>query len=133
VTTEAILQIEHLSRPQAIARIRERLLLWTDDEHCACVAAGRLGAFCQGFRSLSDAELRSRFHWIARKRPGLSREELESLASLYHTARQQVAGATVCCDLETRDHCACDGWNMFDNDALASFCRELTGSPVRIE
>lgn len=129
---ETIQTVAHLSRPQAIARIRERLQALTDDENCACAAAARFGVLCRGFSKLSDAELRTRFRWIARSRPGVSREELERLVSLYHLGRQQVAGATLCCDVETRNHCACDGWNMFDNPTLEKFCCELTGAPVRI-
>ena len=117
----------HFTRPQAIAAIRERLAAMCDEEHCACEAAAHLGVFCQGFRSLSDAALRGRFDWIARSRPGISRNELEKLISLYHVARQQVGGFELCCDVETREHCACDGWNMFDNAFLARTYKDLTG------
>ena len=129
---EPLLRIEHLARPKVIERIREKLRMLTDDEHCACAAASRFGIFCQGFRHLSDEEFRRRFDWIARKRPGASRGELEGLVSLYHLGRQEVAGAQVCCDVETREHCACDGWNTFDNPALEKACLALTGQPVRI-
>ncbi len=129
---EALLKVEHLSRPKAIERLRERLKTFTDDDHCVCAAVGRLGIFCRGFRRLSPEEFRRRFDWIARKRPGASRETLEELASLYHLARQEVTGAATCCDLETREHSGCDGWNAFDNRALEQFCLALTGRPVRI-
>jgi hypothetical protein len=33
---------------------------------------------------------------------------------------------------DEREHCACDGWNRFDNRALERFVHELTGSPVEI-
>jgi hypothetical protein len=124
--------VEAISRPMAIARIRRILSAATDDEHCACVVAARYGVFCQGFSSLSDKEFHERFHWIVRKRPGASREELERLASLYHLGRQQVMGDCVCCDVETRDHCGCDGWNGFDNRTLEKACLDLTGEPVHI-
>jgi hypothetical protein len=117
----------HMTRPQAIAAIREHLTRQCDEEHCACSAAAHLGVFCQGFRNLSDEQLRQRFGWIARSRPGASREELERLVSLYHLGRQEVGGFAICCDAETRDHCGCDGWNMFDNDAIAKTYKELTG------
>jgi len=125
-------QAEALSRPQAIERIRERLAPLTNEEHCMCSVAGTLGIFCQGFRKLSDQEFRRRFDWIARKRPGASRQELERLVSLYHSGRQQITGAKLCCDVETREHCVCDGWNAFENPELERLCLELTGRPVRI-
>jgi hypothetical protein len=124
--------VESISRPEAIERLRNVLAAASDEEQCACVISGRYGIFCRGFSGLSDKEFRERFSWIVRKRPGASREELEQLASLYHLGRQQVTGTAVCCDVETRDHCGCDGWNMFDSRALERFCSELTGAAVRI-
>jgi hypothetical protein len=123
---------DHLSRPQAIERIRERLKALADDEHCACAVAAGFGIFCGGFRALPDEEFRRRFAWIASKRPQASREQLEALVSLYHLGRQEVGHADLCCDVETREHCACDGWNMFDNGALERFVQELTGASVRV-
>jgi hypothetical protein len=123
---------DHVSRPQAIERIRGALLARAGDEECACGVAARAGVFCQGFQSLPDADFRRRFDWIARPRPKATRPELEHLVSLYHLGRQEVRGAALCCDVETREHCACDGWNRFDNSTLEKFCLELTGRPVRI-
>ena len=117
----------HFTRPQAIAAIREKLAALCDDEHCACEAAAHLGVFCHGFQNLSDADLRGRFDFIARCRPGISREELQKLISLYHVARQQVGGFALCCDAETREHCGCDGWNSFDNGLLEKTYKDLTG------
>ena len=82
--------------------------------------------------SLSDEEFRRRFHWIARKRPGASREELERLVSLYHCGRQEATGSALCCDIETREHDGCDGWNSFDNRSLEEFFLKMTGHPARI-
>jgi hypothetical protein len=130
---EAIRPAERMVRPKAIEILRERLASLCDDEHCACAAAAHLGVFCQGFQNLTDRELRQRFDWIARKRPKATRAELERLVSLYHVGRQEVTGAVLCCDAETREHCACDGWNMFDNRQLETFCIELAGRAVRIE
>jgi hypothetical protein len=117
----------HLTRPQAIAAIRERLAKLCDEEHCACSAAAHLGVMCKGFAAMTDDQLRKRFDWIARRRPGASREELERLVSLYHIGREEVGGFALCCDAETRDHCGCDGWNQFDNTRLAETYKELTG------
>jgi hypothetical protein len=46
--------------------------------------------------------------------------------------RQQATGSALCCDVETRDHCGCDGWNSFDSRTLESVCFDLTGEVVRI-
>jgi hypothetical protein len=123
---------DYVSRPQAIERIRGALLERARDEECACGTAARIGVFCQGFRMLTDVELRRRFDWISRTRPGVSRAEMEHLVSLYHLGRQEVRGAALCCDVETREHCACDGWNRFDNATLEKFCFDLTGRSIQI-
>ena len=121
-----------MSRPQAISILRDRLRALCDDDQCACAAASHFGLFCKGFGEMTDAEYRKRFDWIARKRPKATRQELEKLVSLYHIGRQQVDGVSICCDAETREHCGCDGWNMFDNRAIERFCWELTGRRVLI-
>jgi hypothetical protein len=123
---------ERLSRPEALERIRRKLAPLTDEQSCLCSVAGRLGILCGGFRNLSDEDFRRRFDWIARKRPGASREELEQLVSFYHLGRQASTGAVLCCDLETREHCACDGWNAFANPDLEKIFEKITGRPVRI-
>src|SRR5262245_48862046 len=106
---------EHLSRPEAIAVLRDALISRCGEDECACVAAARCGQFCNGLRALSDRELHNRFPLIARSRPYASREEFERLIGLYHLGRQEVDRMAVCCDVETREHCGCDGWNGFDN------------------
>lgn len=123
---------ERVSRPEAIARIRATLAALTDDENCTCSVAARYGVLCRGFSGMPDREFRRRFDWIARKRPGTSRADLEEIVSAYHHGRQEADGAVLCCDVETRDHCVCDGWNQFDNPALEKFCFEITGSRVAI-
>ena len=123
----------HFTRPQAIAAIREKLAAMCDDEHCACEATAHLGVLCRGFRDMPDAALRGRFDWIARSRPGISRNELERLISLYHAARQQLGGFQLCCDAETREHCACDGWNTFDNAFLEKTYKDLTGRDAVVD
>jgi hypothetical protein len=121
-----------LSRPDALARLRHKLQQLTDEEHCVCSVAARLGLPCGGFAQFSDQDLRSRFWWIAEKRPGASRSELESAVNAYLLGRQQVAGAAVACDVETREHDACSGWNGFDNAALEDLYWRVFGLHVRI-
>jgi hypothetical protein len=123
---------EHLSRPEAIARLRERLKMFVKNEECVCEAVGGLGIFCRGFRALTDEEFRARFEFIAKQRPRATREELEELAGQYHKGRMEVTGAEICCDLETREHVGCDGWNSFENSRLEQIYLALIGSPARI-
>jgi len=123
---------ERVTRPQAIQRIRETLGALANEENCACAVAARYGVLCGGFSRLPDLEFRSRFAWIAGKRREATREELEHLVSAYHLGRQQLKGDAICCDLETREHCVCDGWNQFDSADIEKFCLEITGSRVSI-
>ena len=122
----------HLSRPEAIAALREKLRNLTDADHCVCAVATRLGFPCHGFTQYSDGELRQRFSWIAAKRPGASRAELEELINLYLLGRQEVAGAKLACDVETREQDLCGGWNNFDNPRLEEFYARVFGRPVSI-
>jgi hypothetical protein len=122
----------HLSRPEAIAALREKLRNLTDADHCVCSVAARLGFPCHGFAQFSDEELRRRFSWIAAKRPGASRRELEELVNLYLLGRQEVAGAALACDVETREQDLCGGWNSFDNSRLEEFYATVFGQAVSI-
>ena len=125
-------QVEELSRPQAVELLRGKLKSLTDEDHCMCAAAAKAGVFCRGFGRLSDQEFRRRFDWIVRTRPRASRSELEEIVNLYHLGRQEATGTALCCDLETREHTSCDGWNTFDNPTLEAFCQELLGWAIRI-
>lgn len=123
---------QRFSRPEALARLRTKLLTLIDDEHCVCAVASRVGLACGGFSQYSDDELRSRFPWIAEKRPGASRAELEEAANAFLLARQEATGAVLACDVETREHDFCDGWNAFDNSALEVLYGKVFGRAVRI-
>jgi len=122
----------HLSRPQAIALLREKLAAMTDESHCLCAVAAQKGIFCRGFERLSDRELRKRFWWIARKRPQATRAQLEEAISLYHLGREEIRGEAICCDVETREHAGCDGWNQFDNSAIEKFVLEIVGRRISV-
>ncbi len=123
----------HLSRPEAIEKIRRMLKNLTHPDECACSTAARYGITCQGQKNLSDADYRARYAWISRKRPKATREELEQLVTLYHLGRQTATGAEICCDIETKDHCGCDGWNMFDNTTLERFYADMSGERIEID
>jgi len=129
---ETTMEIEHLTRPEAIARLRERLKTFAENDHCVCETVGRLGVFCGGFKRLSDAEFKQRFQWIAVRRPNDPRQGLEALASMYHEGRQEATGAEICCDIETKEHGGCDGWNQFDATALERFHLAMMGSPIKV-
>ena len=73
-------QPETITRNEAISRLREVLLSITDEETCVCKAATERNVFCRGFRRLDDKELRERYWWIVRRRPDITREELEGIA-----------------------------------------------------
>ncbi len=122
----------HLSRPEAIAMLREKLRTLTDADHCVCAIAARLGFPCHGFAQLSEAQLRERFPWIAETRPAASRAEMTELANLYLLARQEATGAALACDVETREHDLCGGWNTFDNEALEQFFAKVFGRAVHV-
>jgi hypothetical protein len=124
--------IEKLSRPQAIEKMRQKLRKLTDQDHCLCAVVGELGIFCRGFKAMPEKELRKRYHWISRRRPNAPRELIEELANLYHLGRQEVTGAALCCDLETREHAGCDGWNNFSNRQLEEFYLALMGESAEI-
>ena len=123
---------QHLSRPEALALLREKLQGLTDADHCACAVADRLGFPCGGFAQYSDDAFRSRFAWIADKRPHATRAELEEAVNLYLLGRQEVTGAVLACDVETREHDACGGWNTFDNATLETLFQKVFGRPARI-
>ena len=93
---------------------------------------GEVRDLLQGIRPLLRRGVEEQVRWIARPRPKISRAELERLASAYHRGRQEVTGAEVCCDVETREHCGCDGWNAFDNVAIEDLYKGLTGRQVTI-
>ncbi len=129
---QPITDAPHVSRPAAIAQLREKLVSLVDTDHCVCAVAERLGFPCQGFAQLSDEEFRKRFDWIASVRPHATRKELEEYVNLYLLGRQAVTGAAIACDVETREHDLCGGWNTFDNPKLEEFYRTVFGRPIRI-
>ena len=129
---QPITDVPHVSRPVAIAQLREKLASQVDADHCVCAVAERLGFPCHGFAQLSDEEFRKRFDWITNARPGATRKELEEVVNLYLLGRQAVTGAAIACDVETREHDLCGGWNTFDNPKLEEFYRTVFGRPIRI-
>jgi hypothetical protein len=125
--------LEALSRPEALARLRSKLPCAGRRGHCACAVASRLGLPCGGFAQYSDAEPRGRFAWIAETLPrGTPRSRLEEAANAFLLGRQDLTGMAVTCDVETKEHDVCTGWNGFDNPALEDLFRRVFVRRVRI-
>lgn len=89
-----------------------------------------MGIFCRGFARFTDDELRERYAWITRRRPQLSRGELEEIADRWQIARQEVDQDPVACDVQQKVHDACRGWDDFSNEQLAIFIQEMCGKEV---
>jgi hypothetical protein len=117
-------------RTEAIDRLREEFLKRLDGDTSICRYAAESGLFCRGFARYSDRELRQRYDWIARRRPYLSRPELEAIADRWQLARQEVGELPIACDVQQRVHDTCRGWDDFSNEDLSRFLFELNGKNV---
>jgi hypothetical protein len=124
--------VDSITRDEAIARLRQALTRFTDEETCMCKAAGDRGMFCNGFRRFTDGELRDRYWWIVRKRPNVTRAELEALANDWQLAQQDVQNLPTACDVQTKLHDTCRGWHDFTNEEIAQFYYDVAGERVRI-
>jgi hypothetical protein len=125
-----------MNRQQAIQALREKLVTLVDDRHSLCEAASRLHLFCGGFSQWKTHELKERFAWIAKNRPGITRKEMEDLANRWQLARQFVTDTPIACDVQSsgcEQHPTCRGWEAFDDQALAKFYRDLCGEAIEIE
>ncbi len=121
-----------LTRNEAIQDIREMLLSPVDDDHSVCEVANRYGIFCGGFSRWSFDELKSRFHWVAEKHPGIDRAEFERLANRWLLTRQFTSYGRLPCDLFAIRHASCAGWKDFYEPELARFYEELFGEEVQV-
>ena len=121
---------ETVNRAEAVNLLRTELVKRTDSETSACKYAADHGVFCRGFARFGDDEMKRRYNWITRRRPDMSREELDEIANRWQLARQDVDAMPVACDVQQMEHDMCRGWDDFSNDELAGFYRELTGKPI---
>lgn len=121
-----------LTRTQALDALRGHLVRLADDEHSVCEVAARLDIFCHGFDQWSDDELRRRYDWIVKRRPKVTRHELERIANLWQLARQEVHGMPTACDVQCSEHDTCKGWDEWSNRDIAKFLQEMTGEPVSV-
>jgi len=114
-----------MTREEAIARIREELVSLTDEDNCMCKVAAERGIFCRGFHQWGDRELRDRYWWIVRRRPEISRGELEALANGWQLAQQEVRDTPLCCDVQAQIHDTCRGWDDFSTEDLIATAAAL--------
>jgi hypothetical protein len=124
--------LESISRPALITALRDELSRRAGTDTSICTLAARTGIFCKGFSRYSDAELKERYSWIAKKNPAAPREELEEIADRWQLAREDVLGKSTSCDVQQIEHDACRGWDDFTDADLANFLRELTGRSVAV-
>lgn len=120
-----VIDIGYMTREESIARIREELLKLTDENSCMCKVAADRRIFCNGFRQFTDEQLRERYGWIVRKRPNITRAELEEIANQWQLAQQDVKDLPIACDVQTRAHDTCRGWDDFSTEELEKFYRTL--------
>jgi hypothetical protein len=125
--------MEKQTRERVIDQLREYLVGLTDENHSMCEVAASLGLFCHGFRRLNDAELRDRFGWMLRTRPGITRQKLEDLANRYVLARQQALEVPLACDALAIDRDTCLGWDEFSNADLQRFYKEWYEVEIEIQ
>lgn len=118
------------SREELIAAIRTELVKLTDEENSICKVAAERGIFCNGFGQYNDRELRQKFDWIVRKRPSLTRGQLEQIANDWQLAEQQVHERPIACDVQTDIHDICNGWDSFSNAQLEKLYFELAGAKL---
>ena len=130
--TRVELKPETISRSGVIDILRGELMALAGDDASICKVAAERNIFCRGFQRHSDGELRRRFDWMDRKRPGLSRAGLEELVDCWQLARQEVDQLPTACDVQQREHDGCHGWDDFSNEELSRFCLELAGRNVLV-
>ena len=118
------------TRQELIDAIRSELVKLTDEENSICKVAAQRGIFCKGFSQYNDRELRDKFDWIVRKRPSLSRGQLEQIANDWQLAEQQVHERPIACDVQTEIHDICRGWDSFSDDQLEKLYFELCGAKM---
>lgn len=123
-----------ITRGEAIALLRRKCLALVDEEHSLCDVASRLGILCGGFAHWELGDLKRRHDWIVKKRPGISRKELEDLANRWMLARQASLDTPLACDVQEKEklHPICRGWGEFTEEDLGRFCKELTGEDYQV-
>ena len=123
-----------ITRNEAVELLRHKCAGLVDDEHSLCLVASQLKVLCGGFSQWTSQELKQRYAWIVKNRPGITRAQLEDLANRWQLARQFVRDEELSCDVQGREteHRICQGWDTFSDEDLARFCHELTGEELLV-
>ena len=123
-----------ITRNEAIALLRQKCMGLVDEEHSLCQVASQLRILCGGFSQWTSQELKQRYGWIARNRPGITRKELEDLANRWQLARQFVLDQPLSCDVQMQEthHPVCLGWEEHSDADLERFCQELIGQECHV-
>jgi len=119
-----------IDREEAIDILRAGLLARLDGDTSVCRYAAERGVLCRGFARYTDQELRERYAWIVRRRPKISRSELEQIADRWQLAQQEVSELPTACDVEAKVHDTCRGWDDFSNAELSRFVMQISGRSV---
>jgi hypothetical protein len=123
---------QSIERAEVINLLRAELLKRLDSDTSVCRLAAEKGIFCQGFARFGDGELKRRYSWIARRRPNITRPELEEIANRWQLARQDVDHLPIACDVQQQEHDTCRGWDDFSNEDLSRYYLELTGQQITV-
>jgi hypothetical protein len=114
-----------ISRNLLIDSLRQKLSDRAED-HSTCRANAENGIFCLGFCRFSSSELRQKLSWLVEKNPGATRSEIENLGDAWQLGRQEVLGVATACDVQSKEHDLCNGWDDFSDEDLKAFDRSLT-------
>jgi hypothetical protein len=121
-----------ISRENAVARIRERLVALQEPGKSMCRIAAERNILCRGFEGDDALTLRWRYAGKIPAAPHLSRGELQDFANAWQLNRQRSAGTALCCDAQYMFYETCRGWDDFSNEEIAQFFFELTGEKVSV-
>jgi hypothetical protein len=126
--------MKEISRHQAIENIRSALWELMDGEDSVCKAVTDRAVFCGGFSQWSFEELKQRFSWYVRYKPGIDRARLERFANTWQRSRQHRPSGRLSCDvpLGRLRNSPCAGWEEFYEADLARFHHELCGEEVQV-
>jgi len=120
----------HAFRESLIDRLRQELVLVAGEDQSICLVAAEQEIFCHGFGQFSDADLRRRLQWIARRRPDATRAEIEDPGDRCQLARQEVDGVPTSPDVQKRERDLCVGWDDFPDEDLLRFYKQLSCTPA---
>jgi hypothetical protein len=126
--------VKRLDRSEAIQLLRRKCVALVDDEHSLCDVANSMKILCHGWSQWSFGELKQRHDWIVKRRPRVTRKQLEDLGNRWQLARQFVTDSPLACDTQLTEghHRVCRGWDEFSEEQLAQFVEELTGEKVEV-